>query len=82
MTAQQAVAQRIRELMEEKDITMNRLAELSGIHHSTLDAILSPQSTIKNTGVTTIQRLCQGLGIPFQKFWRSKLFENLDYYEE
>lgn len=81
MTTQQAVALRIKELMEQKKMTINKLAELSGVHHSTLDAILSADSTIKNTGVTTIKRLCQGLGITFSKFWKSKIFDNLDYEE-
>ena len=81
MTAQQAVVLRIKELMKEKKLTINKLAELSGVHHSTLDAMLSLDSTIKNTGVTTIKRLCQGMGISFSKFWKSKLFDNLDYEE-
>lgn len=58
MTTQQAVVLRVKELLEQKKMTVNRLAELSGVHHSTLDAMLSPDSTIKNTGVTTIKRLC------------------------
>ena len=81
MTTQQAVVMRIKELMEQKRLTINKLAELSGVHHSTLDAILRPDSRIKNTGVTTIKKLCQGLNIPFSKFWKSKLFEQLDYEE-
>lgn len=81
MTTQQAVALRIRELMEQKNISINKLAELSGIHHSTLDAMLRHDSPIKNTGVTTIKKLCQGLNISFSKFWKSKLFDNLEYEE-
>lgn len=81
MTAQQAVVLRVKELLEQKKMTVNRLAELSGVHHSTLDAMLAPDSTIKNTGVTTIKRLCQGFNISFSSFWKSKVFNNLDYEE-
>ncbi len=81
MTTQQAVCLRIQELMQEKGYSSNKLAERAGIHHSTLDAILAQPSPIKNTGVTTIKRLCQGLGVPFDKFWRSPLFKKLDYEE-
>lgn len=81
MTTQQAVVLRVKELMEQKRLSTNKLAELSGVHHSTLDAMLRPNSTIKNTGITTIKRLCQGLNISFSKFWKSKLFDQLDYEE-
>ena len=79
MTAQQALCQRIRDLTAAKKMKLNKLAELSGIHHSTLDAMLRPNSTIRNTGVTTVQKICQGLGITFSEFWNSPLFDNLDY---
>ncbi len=83
MTAQQAVCERVKELMAEKKMSSNKLAERSGVHHSTVDAMLSDPPTIKNTGVGTIKRLCQGLGVPFHRFWASPLFKDkaLDYEE-
>lgn len=81
MTTQQAVCKRVVELMRQKKMTVNKLAERSGIHHSTLDIMLADASPIRNTGVTTIKKLSQGLGISFAEFWSSDLFQNLDYEE-
>ena len=81
MTTQQAVCQRIQELAKQKGLSVNRLAERAGIHHSTLDAMLRDASAIRNTGVTTLKKICQGLGVPFADFWASPLFQNLDYEE-
>lgn len=81
MTTQQAVCQRIKELAEQKGLSVNRLAERAGIHHSTLDAMLRGASPIRNTGVTTVKKICQGLEVSFAEFWSSPLFQNLDYEE-
>mgnify|MGYP003377035392 CR=1 FL=1 len=81
MKTQQAVCQRIRELMKEQKMSINKLAERAGVHHSTLGDILADDSPIRNTGVTTIKKVCQGLGIEFEEFWNSELFHNLDYEE-
>ena len=81
MTAQQALCKRIQELMAHSNIKINTLAERAGIHHSTLDAILANDSQIKNTGITTIKKICQGLNIDFEEFWQSDIFKNLDYEE-
>lgn len=83
MSTQEAVCERIRQLMKAQNITINRLAERSGIHHSTLDTMLAVPSTTKNTGITTLKKICQGLDIRFDAFWRSPLFgeEELEYEE-
>lgn len=83
MTTQEAVCERIRQIMKQKNITINGLAERAGIHHSTLDMMLAVPSTTKNTGITTIKRICQGFDIKFSAFWESPLFseENLEYEE-
>lgn len=83
MSTQEAVCERIRQLMKEQNITINRLAERSGIHHSTLDTMLAERSPTKNTGITTIKKICQGLEIQFGTFWASSLFddEELEYEE-
>lgn len=83
MTTQQAVCERIRELMCEKKMSANKLAERSGVHHSTLDGMLADQPNINNTGIVTIKKLCQGFGISFKHFFDSPLFRerNLEYEE-
>ena len=83
MTTQEAVCERIRQIMRQKNITINGLAERAGIHHSTLDTMLAVPSSTKNTGITTIKKICQGLDIQFSVFWAYPLFdeENLEYEE-
>lgn len=79
---QEAVRLRILELAGEKRITINKLADLSGVSASTLKLTLRPYATVKNTGVVTIKKLCQGMDIDFLDFWKSPLFENLEMEEE
>ena len=79
---QEAVRLRILELAAERHITINKLADLSGVSASTLKLTLRPYATVKNTGVVTIKKLCQGMEINFLDFWKSPLFENLEIEEE
>lgn len=82
MRVQEAVKARILELAQAQHITINHLAEVSGVTPSTLKYTVAPYAHVKNTGVVTIKKLCQGLGIPFSEFWKSPLFDNLDDEEE
>lgn len=82
MHIQEAVRLRILELAAEKQITINKLADLSGVSASTLKLTLRPYATVKNTGVVTIKKLCQGLNMEFTDFWKSPLFKNLEPEEE
>lgn len=58
--------QRVYELAAERNISINRLAELSGISVSTI-------KTTKNRGgqlkIDTIERICNALDIPLYQFF-------------
>lgn len=82
LRVQEAVKLRILELAQTQQITINHLAEVSGVAPSALKYIVAPYARVKNTGVVTIKKLCQGLGIPFSEFWKSPLFDNLEDEEE
>ena len=82
MHIQESVRLRILELAAEKQITINKLADLSGVSASALKLTLRPYATVKNTGVVTIKKLCKGMNIDFLDFWKSPLFENLEMDEE
>lgn len=82
MRVQEAVRLRILELAKAQGMTINHLAEVSGVTASTLKYTVAPYARVKNTGVVTIKKLCQGLQIPFSEFWKSPLFENLEEEEE
>ena len=76
MDAKQAVAQRILALCKERDLSINGLANLSGVPPSTIYSMLGAKS--KNPGVVSLQKLCDGLEISVRTFFDDPVFEGLD----
>lgn len=72
----EATRLRILELCQEYNITVNRLANLSGITQSTLNNIVSRRN--KSTTLSTIKKLCDGLDITIQDFFENELFMELE----
>lgn len=71
-----AVKLRIWELCDERGITVNKLATISGITQSTLNNIISGRNN--STTVSTIKKICDGLNISIVEFFTSPLFETLE----
>lgn len=61
MTYSQAITKRILSLCEERDITVNKLATLSGIKQSTLENIV--KGNTQSPGLKTLHRISLGLNI-------------------
>ena len=76
MTSGEAVRLRIEELCRENEITVNKLATMSGITQSTLNNIISGRN--RSTTIGTIQKICDGLVIKIQEFFESDLFYHLE----
>lgn len=76
MTIGEAVRERILELCRENGITVNRLANISGITQSTLNNIISGRNN--STTVATIKKICDGLEITIVEFFDTSLFLTLD----
>lgn len=76
MNVGQAVRERIAELCEEKHITINKLADISGITQSTLNNIMSGRNN--STTISTIQKICDGLEITVTDFFDSPLFLGIE----
>lgn len=76
MNVGQAVRERIAELCEEKHITINKLANISGITQSTLNDIMSGRNN--STTISTIQKICDGLEITVTDFFDSPLFLGIE----
>ncbi len=76
MNAKQAVAQRILDLCNERNIAINTLANLSGVTPSTVYSMLNSKS--QNPGVVSIKKLCDGLDITLRQFFDDALFEDLE----
>lgn len=76
MNVGQAVRERIAELCEEKHITINKRANISGITQSTLNNIMSGRNN--STTISTIQKICDGLEITVTDFFDSPLFLGIE----
>lgn len=71
-----AVALRILELCEKNNITINKLSTICGITQSTLNNIVRGGS--RNPTVSTVKKICDGLGMSLSEFFYAKVFENLE----
>ena len=71
-----AVKERILELCRERDISINKLSSMSGVTQSTVNNIISGRN--HSTTISTIKKLCDGLGITVEEFFQSELFQNLE----
>ncbi len=76
MTAKEAVAKRILQLCDERNIAVNTLANISGVSPSTVYSMLNEKS--QNPGVVSLQKLCDGLDITLRQFFDSELFDDIE----
>ncbi len=76
MSIGEAVRLRIIELCNENNITVNKLATISGVTQSTLNNIIGGRNN--STTVSTIKKLCDGLNISIEDFFKSEYFKNLE----
>lgn len=76
MRISQAIAKRILNLCDENNISVNKLALMSGLTQSTLQSIICGKS--ENPKVLTIVRICDSLKIELKDFFNDKLFKNID----
>lgn len=72
----EAVKERIIELCNSRDITINRLSIICGITQSTLNNIVSGRNN--STTIATIKKICDGLDISLKDFFDSPLFDSLE----
>lgn len=76
MTVKDAVAQRFRELCEQKGIRINELATRSGVTPSTVYSMMDPKR--REISITTIKKLCDGLEITLGEFFSTSDFDALE----
>ena len=76
MNIGEAVKERILELCRERDISINRLCSMSGVTQSTVNNIISGRN--RSATVSTIKKLCDGLGMTMEDFFHSPLFWDLE----
>lgn len=76
MNAKEAVAERIVELCDEYDVSVNLLANDAGMPPSTIYSMLNQKSL--NPGIVSLQKICDGLGITLRGFFDSDIFDNVE----
>lgn len=76
MNVGEAVKERILELCQQQNLSINKLSSISGVTQSTVNNIVSGRN--RSATVSTIKKLCDGLGITIEEFFRSELFRNLE----
>ena len=76
MTIAEATVKRLLELCSERNITINKISNISGITQSTVSAIVNGTTT--TTGIVTIKKLCDGFDISVRTFFDSPLFDDLE----
>ena len=72
----EACRARILELCKDRNITVNKLAIISGVTQSTLNNIISGRNN--SMTVSTVKKLCDGLEITIIDFFKSPVFQNLE----
>ena len=76
MTVKQAVVQRFVELMEERGMRANELANRSDVTPSTVYSMLDDRR--KELSINVIKKLCDGMGLTLCDFFSSPVFESLE----
>ena len=76
MNSRTAVRARILDLCAQRQITVNRLATISGVTQSTLNNIISGRNN--SVTVSTIKKLCDGLDISLREFFDVPAFDDLE----
>lgn len=76
MNTKQAVAKRILQLCGERNMTINALANISGVSPSTIYSMLNEKS--QNPGAVSLKKLCDGWEITLRQFFDSDLFDDLE----
>ena len=76
MNVKQAVVARFREIMKERGMSPNELANLSGVTPSTVYSMLDERR--KELSINVIKKLCDGLNISLGEFFSAPLFDDLE----
>ena len=68
--------ERILQLCRENNIPVNKLSSISGVTQSAVNNIVSRRNN--SATVSSVKKLCDGLGITTQEFFQSELFRDLE----
>lgn len=80
MKAQDAVRKRIIEIANQKNLSINKVANNCFINTSTITSLLNGHS--KKSEIATISRICYGLGVSIREFFDSPIFDDVNDIED
>ena len=76
MTVKEAVGARFMEILKERNMRPNELANLSGITPSTVYSMLDARR--KELSINVIKKLCDGLDMKLGEFFSAPIFDELE----
>ena len=76
MNAKDAVAIRFQKLCKERNISLNELANLSGVTPSTLYSMMDERR--RDISILTIKKFCDGLEMSLSDFFHDEIFDELE----
>ena len=76
MTVKEAVVARFVEILKERNMRANELANLSGITPSTVYSMLDGRR--KEITINVIKKLCDGLDMTLGEFFNAPVFDELE----
>lgn len=79
MNSQEAIKKRILYFLNEKNLSINKVAANGLLNFSTVNGVLNGHS--KKTEISTVAKICYGLGITLFDFFNDDMFKSIDEYE-
>jgi len=76
MRISEAISKKLNNICKERNISVNKLANMSLLTQSTVEHLVNGDS--KNPKLLTIIRICDGLDMSLQEFFADDLFRNMD----
>ncbi len=76
MSVKDVVVKRFQALCKKRGLSANELATLSGVTPSTVYSLLDPRR--REVSISTIKKLCDGLGITLGEFFSTPEFDQLE----
>ena len=76
MTVKEAVVARFMEILKERNMRANELANLSGITSSTVYSMFDGRR--KEITINVIKKLCDGLDMTLGEFFNAPVFDELE----
>ena len=76
MSVKDAVTNRFKELLDQKQLKINELATLSGVTPSTAYSMMSKNR--RDVSIVTIKKFCDGLNITLGEFFSTPEFDTLE----